>query len=112
MVVGGAVLELHPIHQSLLRPALVAGAESTAAAIEGLTAGGLLFGAGFHVLTIALAAFYLVVVHAVMVWVAKQDPHMSQLYIRSLGARDFYAPLGNAHAPTLPARRSIPSGSK
>ena len=108
---SGTVPELHPIHQSLLRPALVAGAEPAAAAIEGLTAGALLFGAGFHVLTIGLAAFYLIVVHAIMVWVAKQDPHMSQLYIRSLGARDFYVPLASMNAPHLPARRSIPVGN-
>lgn len=108
---SGSGPEPHPIHQSLLRPALVAGAEPAAAAIEGLTAGALLFGAGFHVLTITLAAFYLIVVHAVMVWVAKQDPHMSQLYIRSLSARDFYVPLAGLHAPRLPARRSIPVGN-
>ena len=63
-------LEVHPIHPSLVRPVLFAGAEPAAAVFEGLTAGALLFGAGFHVATIGLAVFYLTVVHGVMVWVA------------------------------------------
>jgi type IV secretory pathway TrbD component len=107
-----AATELHPIHGSLFRPVLFAGAEPAAAALEVLTAGALLFGAGFHVATVCLAAFYLTVVHALMVWVAKHDPHMSQLYLRSLRARDFYEPLGAIHSAVVPARPSIPSGGR
>ena len=103
------MLESHPIHASLFRPVLFAGAEPAAAVIEGLTAGGLLFGAGFHVATILLATFYLTVVHTVMVRVAGRDPQMSQLYLRSLSGRDYYA----AHCPwesrVPPVRPSIPA---
>jgi type IV secretory pathway TrbD component len=87
---------------------LFAGAEPAAAVLEGLTAGALLFGVGFHVVTIALALFYLTVVHGAMVWVAKQDPHMSQLYLRSLAAHDFYYPHGTPRAPTPPTHQAIP----
>ena len=102
-------LEPHPIHPSLVRPVLFAGAEPAAAVMEGLTAGALLFGVGFHLATIALALFYLTVVHGVMVWVAKQDPHMSQLYLRSLSARDFYYPHGSPFANTPATRQAIPA---
>jgi type IV secretory pathway TrbD component len=100
--------EAHPIHQSLVRPILLAGAEPAAAILEVLSAGSLLFGVGFHVATILLAAFYLVVVHGVMVWVATQDPQMSQLYLRSLAARDFYSPHGSLRGFGIPVRPSIP----
>jgi hypothetical protein len=38
-----------------------------------------------------------------MVWIAKQDPHMTALYVRSLGARDFYP----AHSAALKAAPSV-----
>ena len=66
--------EPHPFHPSLSRPILFAGAEPAAAILEVLTAGALLFGVGFHIASIVLAVFYLTVVHALMTWVAAQDP--------------------------------------
>jgi type IV secretory pathway TrbD component len=77
--------------------------------IEVLTAGALLFGVGFHPATMALAAFYLTVVHGAMVWVAKQDPQMSQLYLRSLTAANFYAPHAAWWAPAPTVRPAIPA---
>ena len=100
--------EVHVLHASLVRPILFAGVEPRAAALEALTAGLLLFGVGFHVATVALAVFYLTVVHGVMVWVAKQDPQMSQLYLRSLAARDFYHPLGGLRGAIAATRPAIP----
>ena len=102
------MLEEHPFHPSLLRPILFAGAEPAAAAIEALTAGALMFGVGFHIASVLLAVFYLTVVHALMVWVASQDPQMSQLYVRSLSARDYYPAHGAVGARPIAARPSIP----
>jgi type IV secretory pathway TrbD component len=102
------MLEEHPFHPSLVRPTLLAGVEPAAAALEVLTAGALVFGVGFHVATILLAGFYLTGVHAVMTWVAKQDPQMSQLYLRSLAARDYYPAHGRIGAPTRSVRPAIP----
>jgi type IV secretory pathway TrbD component len=104
------MLETHPIHASLFRPVLFAGVEPAAAALEVLTAGALVFGAGFHVATLLLAAFYLTGVHSAMVWVATQDPQMSELYIRSLGAADYYPALGSVTGRPLPVRPAIPPG--
>ena len=101
-------MEAHPFHLSLLRPILFAGAEPAAAAIEALTAGALLFGVGFHIASILLAVFYVTVVHALMVWIAAQDPQMSQLYLRSLSARDYYPAHAAAGARVVAIRPSIP----
>lgn len=100
--------EPHPFHPSLSRPILFAGAEPAAAILEVLTAGALLFGVGFHIASILLAVFYLTVVHALMVWVAAQDPQMSQLYLRSLAARDFYPAHAKVNARPLVVQSSIP----
>ena len=104
-------LEAHAIHPSLYRPVLFAGAEPAVVVLEVMTAFALVFGIGLHVATVLLAVFYLTVVHAVMVWVAKQDPQMTALYVRSLGARDFYAPHASMHAAPPPVHPSIPRGS-
>lgn len=100
--------EPHPFHPSLCRPILFAGAEPAAAVLEVLTAGALLFGVGFHIASIVLAVFYLTVVHALMTWVAAQDPQMSQLYLRSLAARDYYPAHGKVDARSLAVKLSIP----
>ena len=100
-------VERHPIHASLFRPVLVGGAEPAAVIVEVMTAGAVLFGIGIHLATLALAVFYLVVVHGVMVWVAKQDPQMSMLYMRSVTAKDYYAPLAAVDAPFSAARPAI-----
>jgi len=101
-------MEEHLFYLSLLRPILFAGAEPAAAAIEALTAGALLFGVGFHIASILLAVFYVTVVHALMVWIAAQDPQMSQLYLRSLSARDYYPAHAATDARVVAIRPSIP----
>ena len=102
------MLEYHVLHASLFRPVLFAGAESSAVVVEGLTAGGLVFGIGFHVATVAVAVFYLTVVHAVMVRLASQDPQISQIYLRSLAGRDYYPAHSKVTAPIIAPRCSIP----
>lgn len=99
----------HVIHSSLIRPILFAGAEPSVVIVETTTAFALLFVVGLHLVTVALAVFWLTVVHTVMVWVAKQDPQMIELYTRSLFGKDYYVPLPKAHVPTRAARPSIPS---
>ena len=99
----------HVIHASLIRPVLFAGAEPPVVIVETCVVFALLFVVGLHVLTVAIALFWLTVVHSTMVWVAKQEPQMSALYVRSLSGRDFYAPHARAHAPTPAPRTSIPA---
>jgi len=101
-------LDPHAIHLSLLRPVLIAGVEPEIAGVEAAITFALLFLVGLHVATILVAAFYLLVVHSIMAWVARQDPVMVRLYLRSLTARDFYPPTGRTRAAVPPVRASIP----
>ena len=101
-------LAVHVVHASLFRPVLLAGAEPAVVMVEVTTAFALVFGVGIHVATLVLAVLYVVVVHGVMMWVAKQDPHMIALYVRSLSARDFYPPHAGIHAPPPATHSSIP----
>ena len=103
-------LEAHPIHPALYRPVLFAGAEPAVVALEVTTAFALVFGAGIHVATVLLALFYLTVVHAVMVWVARHDPHMTALYVRSLASRDYNPPHGSVHGGSPSVHAAIPRG--
>ena len=105
------VLEAHPIHPALYRPVLFAGAEPAVVVLEVTTAFALVFGAGLHVATVLLALFYLTVVHAVMVWVARHDAHMTALYVRSLASRDFYPPHAGVHGGSPPVHAAIPRGA-
>ncbi len=98
------------IHPALYRPVLFAGAEPAVVVLEVTTAFALVFGVGLHVATVLLAVFYLTVVHAVMVWVANQDPQMVGLYVRSLGTQDFYPPHVSVHAAPPPVHPSIAQG--
>ena len=100
--------ESHVIHSSLVRPVLFAGAEPAAVMVEVTAAFALVFGIGFHAVTVLLALFYLTTVHGFMVWVAAQDPQMTALYARSLGTRDFYPPHAGVRAMTPVVRSSIP----
>lgn len=105
---GESYVKAHVVHSSLFRPVLFAGAEPPVVLLEVSTAFALIFGIGLHVATIALAVFYVTVVHSIMVWVASQDSQMTMLYTRSLRGRDFYPPHGAATGSTPKATASIP----
>ncbi len=102
--------EAHVIHAALHRPVLFGGAEPAVVVLEVTTAFALVFGVGLHIATVLLAVFYLTAVHAVMVWVAKQDAQMIGLYVRSLSARDFYPAHASVHAASPPVHPSMPQG--
>jgi type IV secretory pathway TrbD component len=97
------------VHPSLHRPVLFVGVEPAVAALEIAMAFALVFGVGLHLATVALAAMWLTVVHGLMTWIAKQDPQMIALYLRSLRARDFYVATAPVHQAAAPIRASIPS---
>ncbi len=99
----------HVIHASLVRPALYAGAEPAVVMVEISVVFALLFVVGFHLATLLLAGFWLTAVHSTMVWVAKQDPQMSTLYVRSLSAQDYYPARAGVHAAPAVVRSSVPS---
>ena len=101
--------EAHVIHSSLIRPVLLAGAEPAVVIVESCVVFALLFVVGVHLATVALAAFWVVVVHGLMVRVAKVEPLMTALYVRSLTGRDYYTAHARVHEPTRVPKPSIPA---
>jgi type IV secretory pathway TrbD component len=100
--------ESHVVHASLWRPILFGGAEPGFVIMEVATVLALVFVVGLHVATVGLALAYATVVHAAAVWVTAKDPMMSRIYLRSLGARDYYAPIARTTAPPAPVRAAVP----
>lgn len=78
-----------PIHQSLLRPALILGAERDLLLCSGLLA--LLVGVGGFTLYSALAGFlFWVAASFVLRRMAKHDPVMSKVWLRHVRQQEFY----------------------
>jgi type IV secretory pathway TrbD component len=98
----------HVIHTSLIRPVLFAGAEPPVVIVESCVVFALLFIVGIHILTIAIAAFWFTAVHSAMVWVAKSEPQMTALYVRSISGRDFYSPHASAGTATPGPHAALP----
>lgn len=97
-----------PVHPSLIRPALFGGTEQGMAVLTLIAGIGIPMYGGFHPATIALGFVVGLPLHALGVWLAKQDPQMISLLVRSLWARDSYFPHGGGRRRSPAVRPSIP----
>ena len=100
--------DAHIVHEALYRPVLFAGAAPEFVIIEVATIFALVFLVGLHIATLVLVVFYATVVHAAAVWVTTQDSQMAAIYLRSLMAKDFYAPHAAPFASTPAVKPAIP----
>ncbi len=98
----------HPIHEALYRPVLFAGAAPEFVILEVGMIFGLLFLVGVHVGIVILVVLYATVGHALAVWITTHDPEMPAVYLRSLAAKDFYAPHGSPFVTPPAVRPSLP----
>ncbi len=96
------------IHPSLVRPVLFGGAEQGMAVLTVIAGVGIPLYGGLHLVTIAAAALLGFPLHALGVWLAKKDPQMVALYVRSAMSRDFYLPFGARRTASPAVRPSIP----
>jgi type IV secretory pathway TrbD component len=96
------------VHPSLYRPITLAGAEARFVIFEGITVGSLTIMGGFHWASLLLGLFYVLVVHAIMVWVTRRDPQLIVLYLRSLQHPDHYPAHARVGATSLRVTPSIP----
>lgn len=88
------------LHQSLIRPLLLGGAERTLAMINGVISSALVFGIGSWqagVLGVTLA----VVVHWCLVQLAKKDTQFFDIYRRHVQYQDYY-PAQACHTAPAP----------
>lgn len=98
-----------PIHQSLVRPILLAGAERPLAIANWITAAALILGAGTWY-TVALGILLATIGHAMLVHAAKIDPQFSRVCIRQFRYQDRYLARTSAWAPSPPRiRPTVPT---
>jgi type IV secretion system protein VirB3 len=97
------------VHQSLVQPVLLAGAERSLAIANWTTAAALILGAGLHWYTIAIGALLLTVGHWALVQAAKFDPQLSRVYVRHIHQQDFYPARARVEAPLPLIRPSVPT---
>lgn len=101
--------QLNVIHQSLVRPILLGGAERPLAIANWITCAALILGAGAWY-TIALGVFLATFGHWGLVLAAKVDPQFSRVVIRQLRYQDRYPARAAAWAPTLSrVRPTVPT---
>ena len=101
-------LQRTPIHQSLVRPILLAGAERRLAILNWLIMAALIFGVGLHLYTLALATLMGTVGHWALRHAAKFDPQLSEVYVRHLHYQRLYPPYAEINAPAPPIHPAVP----
>lgn len=100
--------ERRTIHPSLIRPVLFGGAERGVAVLAFSAAIGIPLYAGLHVLTVVIALIFAFPIQGLGVWMARRDPQMVAIYLRSLSGRDHYLPWGTGRPRTVAVHPSIP----
>ena len=111
---NGEGRRLNIIHQSLVRPVLLAGAERPLAIANWITAAALILGTGTWY-TAILGALLATAGHWALVQLAKIDPELSQIYIRHIRYRQeryparasIWAPPPSRIRPTVPLPREL-----
>ena len=79
-----------PIHPSLIRPLLLAGAERELVLMNGTIIAALIFGVGFHWVSLTIAALLATVGHWGLIRAAKFDPRLSRIYVRHVRYQVYY----------------------
>lgn len=86
------------LHQSLIRPVLLGGAERTLALLNGVISAGLIFGIGSWQAAV-LGVVFAIVVHWFLVQLAKNDTQFFDIYRRHIQYQDYYPAQANHKAP-------------
>jgi type IV secretory pathway TrbD component len=105
---GSGGRERRTIHPALIRPVLFGGAERGVAVLAFSAAIGVPLYGGLHPLTLGIALLFAFPVQALGVWMARHDPILVSVYLRSLSGRDHYLPWGGRHASAAAVHPSIP----
>lgn len=92
-----------PIHRSLTRPLLLAGADRELALANGVVVAALLFGIGLSWYTVGVSAALLVIGHWGLALLAKHDPELRRVYVRHVSLASYYsaAPRERRRAPIV-----------
>lgn len=96
------------IHSALHRPVLMAGVDRGLVIVEATLVTALVVMGGLDWRTLSVAAVLVVVLHPAMAWATRADSMIAEIYVRSLGAQDFYPPVAGWWARPAPVRPAIP----
>ena|SRR5438552_2227327 len=88
-----------PIHPSLTRPLLLGGAERELVLLNGTLIAALVFGVGFHWVSLTIASVLATVGHWTLTRAAKYDARLSRIYIRHVRYQPYYPACPVARAP-------------
>ena len=87
------------IHSSLTRPLLLAGAERELVLINGTAIAALIFGVGFHWVSLTVAGLLATIGHWALTRAAKYDPQLSRIYFRHVRYQPYYPGRPSINAP-------------
>jgi len=90
-----------PIHPSLTRPLLLGGAERELVMVNGTLIASLVFGVGFHWVSLIVASLLATGGHWALTRAAKYDAQLSRIYIRHVRYQPYY--------PARPVTRARPA---
>ncbi|HEY6322271.1 MAG TPA: VirB3 family type IV secretion system protein [Thermoanaerobaculia bacterium] len=96
------------IHSALHRPVLMAGVDRGLVIIEATLVTALVVMGGLDWRTLSVAAVLILVLHPAMAWATRTDSMIAEVYVRSLGAQDFYPPVASWRARPAAVRAAIP----
>ena len=88
-----------PIHLSLTRPLLLAGAERELVLVNGTLIAALIFGVGFHWTSLTMAILLATVGRWGLTRAAKHDPQLSRVYVRHIRYQEYYPARAAVQAP-------------
>lgn len=90
-----------PIHQSLTRPLLLAGAERELVLVNGVLSFALVFGIGSWQ-AMVIGVFFAIVVQSLLVQLAKKDTQFSSICVRHFAYSQSYYPPQAMHCAPSP----------
>jgi type IV secretion system protein TrbD len=88
-----------PLHQSLVRPLLLAGAELAPAVLELFLTFLFAFGFGFSLFSLSFALAFASLSHLLLLRAAKADPQLCAVYARHIRYQSFYPAAAHPAAP-------------
>ena len=96
------------IHSALHRPVLMAGVDRGLVIVEATLVTALIVMGGLDWRTLSAAALVVLVLHPTMAWATRGDAAIAEVYVRSLGAQDFYPAAASWRARPAAVRPAIP----
>jgi type IV secretory pathway TrbD component len=98
-----------PIFPSLWKPILLGGAPRRLVIVEVILSLSLIFLVGLSCSALLIVALFTAIVHPILVYFASRDALAPEVYLRSLGYRDFYPAAPTLRQRPRPVRPSVPT---